>query len=430
MRSSSGTVDTRQMRAGFSSANHRFHDAVRWDPAAPAEWIEPHILMSRANSNRYLVTTDGGDLLINTGDPKQAVRHRERFEQLLGRPLDVRAIVFTQSHPDHYSGWAVYGGEEVETIAHRSFPEGVLDRQRLAGFFEPRRDRTSQWGRTTRATRPPAPDARITTFVDDRHGFELGDRRFELLSAPGGETPDSLFVWLPDERTVFTGNHAGALYLSMPNLTTIRGDRLRSARKFLLDVDRLLALEPELLVTGHDEPIRGAERIRTDLVRIRDAVQYVHDETVRGMNEGRTVHELMREIELPPELELEAGRAPTAWCVRAVWEEYAGWFRFESPTELYGVAPREVWPEICELVGADALAARAETRIAAGEPVEALHLAEVALAGDPGNEQARAVRVAALEQLIERTGGRTFDELSYLESELERARTGGAEPAK
>ena len=89
-------------------------------------------------------------------------------------------------------------------------------------------------------------------------------------------------MWLPDERTVFTGNHAGALYGAMPNLTTIRGDRLRSARKFVLDVDLLLALEPELLITGHDEPIHGRERIRADLTRIRDAVQYVETETVRG----------------------------------------------------------------------------------------------------------------------------------------------------
>jgi alkyl sulfatase BDS1-like metallo-beta-lactamase superfamily hydrolase len=409
----------------YSSTKHQFPASCAWQPERSAEWVNDHIVNSPANSNRYLVTSDDGDVLVNTGDPDQAPRHRERFEELLGRPLDVRVIVFTQSHPDHYSGWAEYAGENVETIAHRSFPEGVLDRQRLADFFLPRRVRTAMWQRPKKvANNRPAPDARITTFVDDHHVFTVGGRRFELISAPGGETPDSLFVWLPEERTVFTGNHAGALYGAMPNLTTIRGDRLRSARKFVLDMDRLIALDAELLITGHDEPIRGAERIRTDLTRIRDAVAFVERETVRGMNEGRSLHELMGEIELPPELELAPGRAPTSWCVRAVWEEYTGWFRFESPTELYAVPARAVWPELAELAGGpDVLAERAEAHIAADEPVEALHLLDIALAYNQSHARAREAQIAALEQLIERTGGRTFDELSYLESEIVQARS-------
>lgn len=402
-----------------SSHTHRFHTSVAWEPSRPAEWIGDHVLMSPANSNRYLVTTAAGDVVINTGDPEQAVRHRERFEQQLGRALDVRRIVFTQSHPDHYAGWQAYGGDEVDTLAQRSFPEGVLDRQRLAAFFAPRRSRSAAWGRPAAARLRPIPDARITTFVDQRLSFALGGRRFELLSAPGGETPDSLFVWLPDERTVFTGNHAGALYGAMPNFTTIRGDRLRSARRFMLDVDRLLELEPELLITGHDQPIAGAERIRADLERIRGAVEHVHDATVRGMNEGRSLHRLMREIELPESLRLAPGRSPTAWVVRAVWEEYTGWFRFESPTELYGVPASAVAAELCELAGGpDAVAARAAAHARAGEPLHALHLVEVALAADPGHRVAREAQIAALETLIERTGGESFDELSYLESEL------------
>jgi alkyl sulfatase BDS1-like metallo-beta-lactamase superfamily hydrolase len=415
--------------ARYSSRDHRFHVSVAWEPAKPAEWISEDILMSRANSNRYLLTTRDGDVLVNTGQPDQAVRHRQRFEELLGRPLEVRKVIFTQSHPDHYSGWQVYGGEEIDTIAHRSFPEGVLDRQRLAAFYQPRRMRSAAWGRPVPAQGVPAPDARITTSIEDRHAFELGGRRFELISAPGGETVDSLFVWLPAERTVFTGNHAGALYGAMPNFTTIRGDRLRSARRFMLDVDELLGLAPELLITGHDEPIRGEERIRSDLTRIRGAVEYVHDETVRGMNAGHSLDQLMREIELPPNLPLAPGRSPTSWVVRAVWEEYTGWFRFESPTELYGVPARAVATEVCELAGGpDVLAARAAAHVERDEPVEALHLIELALAVEPHHRGAREAQVAALETLIDRTGGETFDELAYLESEIAAARE-AIEPA-
>jgi alkyl sulfatase BDS1-like metallo-beta-lactamase superfamily hydrolase len=389
----------------------------------PAQEIGNGIYMSVANSNRYLIVTSAGDVLVNTGQPEQAKRHRERFEELLGRPLDVRKCIFTQSHPDHYSGWQVFGdGQNLDTVAHRSFPEGVLDRQRLAAFFAPRRDRTSAWKKRAPSTGLCAPDARITTFVDDAYQFELGGRRFVLMSAPGGETPDSLFVHLPDERTVFTGNHAGALYLALPNLTTIRGDRLRSARKFVLDMDRLIELDSELLITGHDDPIRGAERIRTELTRIRDAVAYVEAETVRGMNDGKSMHQLMREIELPGELTLAPGRAPTSWCVRAVWEEYTGWFRHETPTELYGTPPSAVWAQVGELAGGpDVLGDKAAEQLAAGEPVKALHLIDIALALDPHHARVRDVQIAALEELINRTRGETFDEINYLESEIVKA---------
>ena len=82
---------------------------------------------------------------------------------------------------------------------------------------------------------------------------------------PGGETLDGLAVWLPEERTVWIGNLMGALWGALPHLSTIRGDRPRSAMLFIESVQRVLDLEPELLLTGHDEPIRGAERIQREV---------------------------------------------------------------------------------------------------------------------------------------------------------------------
>jgi alkyl sulfatase BDS1-like metallo-beta-lactamase superfamily hydrolase len=105
--------------------------------------------------------------------------------------------------------------------------------------------------------------------------------------------------------------------------------------------------------------------------------------------------------------------------VRAVWEEYTGWFRHESTTELYAVPPRSVWPELTELAGgADVLAARALRRVGAGEPVEALHLVEVALAAEPGNKTVLQAQLAALEALVDRNRGVAFDELGWLEGQI------------
>jgi alkyl sulfatase BDS1-like metallo-beta-lactamase superfamily hydrolase len=142
--------------------------------------------------------------------------------------------------------------------------------------------------------------------------------------------------------------------------------------------------------------LRGRALIRSELERIRDATLFVHDETVKGMNHGKDVHTLMREIQLPPHLEVGEGYGKVAWDVRAIWENYAGFFHHRSTTELYGVPVESVYGDLSELSGgADAVAARARERLAAGEPQAAIHLVEVALGGDPGNRTALEVGLAA-----------------------------------
>src|SRR5262249_34295310 len=155
------------------------------------------------------------------------------------------------------------------------------------------------------------------------------------LAVPGGETTDSLVIWLPDERTLFSGNLFGPLFGHVPNLVTIRGDRYRDALTYISSLDRVLDLAPERLLTGHFDPIDGADRIAAEITAMRDGMQVVHDRTVEGMNAGLDVHTLMRDVAVPAELDLGEGYGTTAWNVRAIWENYAGWFHHRSTTELY-----------------------------------------------------------------------------------------------
>ena len=75
----------------------------------------------------------------------------------------------------------------------------------------------------------------------------------------------------------------------------------------------------------------------------------MHDRTLEGFNAGTDVWTLMREIELPPELRVGQGYGKVAWAVRTFWEEYVGWFKLQSTTELY---PDPAPAALAELVDA------------------------------------------------------------------------------
>ena len=232
---------------------------------------------------------------------------------------------------------------------------------------------------------------------------------------PGGETTDSLVIWLPDRRVCLCGNTFGPLFGHIPNLVTMRGDRYRDALTAIASVERVRQLQPELLVTGHFEPISGAERIDAELSRLRNAIQYIHDETVAGMNAGKDVWTLMREITLPAEYEVGQGYGKVDWDVRAIWENYSGWFHHRSTTELYPVGFDSVAADVVELAGADALVERARAHLVAGRALQAIHLAELLPADHPG---ARVVLRDAHEKLL--ANSTNFWESAWLRHQIAR----------
>ena len=128
------------------------------------------------------------------------------------------------------------------------------------------------------------------------------------------------------------------------------------------------------------------------------------------------------QVTLPPDLALPQVHGKVPWIVRAIWEEHAGWFRYESTTELYDVPPAAVWFDLVDLAGGtSALTGRARTHLEAGRPLEALHLTEVVLSAAPDDAAAWQVNQAAHEQLLAASGRENFSEVQWLESEIRRA---------
>jgi alkyl sulfatase BDS1-like metallo-beta-lactamase superfamily hydrolase len=378
------------------------------------------IFMSKNIANSYLVTTADGDVLINTGTDFEAPAIKERFARVSNAPL--RMITFTQGHPDHVGGWDLFNADGVQTIAQANHRDVREYWRGLHPFYS--RRIMALWGAfmdvDAMAMKLP-PEPVLTTAFIDSHAVELGGRRFELYSTPGGETTDALVVWMPEHRTVFIGNLMGPFFGHVPNLYTLRGDKIRSAMAFMHSVDRVIALKPETLINGH-EVFRGEEQIRQTMTRVRDATAYLRDRTIEGMNAGRDLWTLMRDVTLPAELALPQVHGKVPWIVRAIWEEHVGWFRYESTTELYDTPPAAVWQDIVELAGGTtALTERADTHLGQDRPLKALHLLDIVLAHAPDDPAALRVKCLALESLLERSGRENFSEVQWLEQAIKAA---------
>jgi alkyl sulfatase BDS1-like metallo-beta-lactamase superfamily hydrolase len=108
----------------------------------------------------------------------------------------------------------------------------------------------------------------------------------------------------------------------------------------------------------------------------------------------------MREVHIPDHLDVGEGYGQTKWNVRAIWENYAGWFHHRSTTELYGVPPLAVAPDLVAAAGADALVAAARSHLDHDRAVEALQLTDIVLGAEPRHDGANAVAIAAHESLL------------------------------
>lgn len=398
-------------------------DGLRPAAAERAQEIAPGLWCSPGLSNSYLLTTTEGRVIVNTGMGFEGPVHRANFDAVDSSP--VRYIIFTQGHVDHVGGLDSVRDPDTTVVAQANWTTWRDDNDRLIPY---RASRSAFAFKDTLATGIQAIQQRLGTkrlagqsvpVVDldfeDTLTLELGGRRMELISVPGGETTDSLVIWLPDGRICLSGNTFGPIFGHIPNLVTIRGDRYRDALTAIASVDRVRELQPELLVTGHFGPIAGAELINTELTRLRNAIQYIHDQTVAGMNAGKDVQTLMEEIALPTECEVGQGYGKVAWDVRAIWENYSGWFHHRSTTELYPVGFDSVAAEVVELAGADALVAKARAHLGAGRPLQAIHLAELVGADHPGS---RDVLREAHEKLL--AGSANFWESAWLRNQVAR----------
>jgi len=180
-----------------------------------------------------------------------------------------------------------------------------------------------------------------------------GDVELDLIHAPG-ETDDQTVVYYPKHGGILFA--ADNYYESFPNLYTIRGAPNRDAVQWADSLDTMIATEPEIMVPSHTLPVYGADEIRLTLTNYRDAIQYVHDQTVRLMLQDYHPDDIAATLQLPSNLRnceyLKEYYGTVGWSAKSIFHGYMGWFSGDV-TELWPIPPAQYAARLVDLAGGD-----------------------------------------------------------------------------
>jgi glyoxylase-like metal-dependent hydrolase (beta-lactamase superfamily II) len=389
------------------------------------EEVTPGVFRASGVGNTFVITTSEGNVIFDTGLVIQASEQIRQLKAALGDFEPVK-IVLSHSHADHVGGTRLWSGENTELIAHEAFEEEQRYLTELNPYLHQRNRILFPWIPETPRTLPGMdfrgliPDIRVDNDIP--YTFTLGGRRFEVHATPGAEGADNVVLWLPDDKVLLTGDFFGPQFPQFPNLFTMRGEKMRKPVEYMNSIDHLLNLEIETLLPSHLEPVRGANEIRAGMIKIREAVDFVHSTTVDGMNAGKSLSELMVEIRLPERLLLSETHGKVSWAVKSIWEYYATWFHFDRTSELYATPQSAVLDDLAGIIDADAALSLVREKLQRSEPEQALLLLEI-FEGFDKEPDLMELRVEVLSQLRERATVTGNDyELYWLDSELEKAR--------
>ncbi|KAL8269363.1 hypothetical protein Esti_006698 [Eimeria stiedai] len=257
-------------------------------------------------------------------------------------------------------------------------------------------------------------------FKGDSARLELGGIDLLLLHAPG-ESRDQVVVWLPHQKVLIGADN---LYKAFPNVYAIRGTETRDCNAWVASLELMRSLHAEVLLLGHARPLVGAALIWSTLTVYRDAIQYVHDQTVRLINKGYPLAEIVQQVELPrhlrdhPYLRPLYGTVP--WAVRAIFTHYLGWFTGDDE-ELTQPSPLDKASALEDLAGGqERLLLKALASLRSSKPAWALHFAAAACLLHPDNQVARELKVVALRSLASQqtaASGRNWYLTAALEAE-------------
>src|SRR5882757_6779887 len=374
-------------------------------------------------ANMTIIEGDSGLILIDPLLSNETAKAALDL-YLAHRPAKpVTAVIYSHSHVDHFGGAkGVMSAEDaasgrVKVIAPDGFMEHAVAENIIAGNAMRRRAQF-QFGSTLAVGERAQVDTGLGKALSRgtislippndliKQGYEtrnIDGVEIEFHLVPGSEAPSEMILYFPQFRLL---NMAEDATHNMHNLYTIRGAEIRDGRlwsKYIGEAIQRYGERTDVVIAQHHWPIWGNTRIVAFLKKQRDLYKFIHDQSVRLLNEGLTPTEIAEQLKLPPSLANEwfsRGYYGTlSHNAKAVYQFYLGWYD-ANPADLNPLPRAEAARKQVEYMGgADAVLKRAREDFAAGQYRWVASVTSQLVFADPANRQARDLGADALEQL-------------------------------
>jgi alkyl sulfatase BDS1-like metallo-beta-lactamase superfamily hydrolase len=374
-------------------------------------------------SNLTIIEADHGLILIDPLLSNQTARAALDL-YLQNRPAKpVIAVIYSHSHADHFGGGKGVMSEEdaasgkIKVIAPDGFMEHAVAENVIAGNAMSRRAQY-QFG----SVLPVGEKAQIDTGLGKalssgaislippndlvKQAYEtrsIDGVEIEFHLVPGSEAPAEMLMYFPQFKLLDMAEDATH---TMHNLYTLRGAEIRDGRmwsKYIGEAIQRYGDRTDVVIAQHHWPMWGNDRIVPFLRKQRDLYKFIHDQTVRLLNEGLTPTEIAEQLTLPASLASE-------WYLRgyygtlrhnakAVYQFYLGWYD-ANPADLDPLPRAEAARKQVEYMGgADAVLKRAREDFKVGQYRWVASVTSQLVFADPANIEARDLGADALEQL-------------------------------
>ena len=376
-----------------------------------------HIAVGYGIANSIMVEGEGGNIIIDAADSiYEAEKIYEEFKKININPI--KAVIYTHNHGDHTFGAAFYTGisdPKPKIIAHESTAHyverilGILNpiisarSSRMFGTFLPEDELINVGiGPFLGVSQSTPGYVKPDIVFSDELKITIAGIDIELYHAVG-ETNDQLFVWLPQHKALMPGDN---IYKTFPNLYTIRGTTHRDVKGWVDSLDHMRSFEPEYLFPSHTKPLAGPEVLET-LTIYRDAIQYVHDQTIRLINEGYYPDQIVEMIELPQAIAsspfLSEFYGTVRWSVKSIFNGYLGWFN-GNISDLDPLNRKEEAERIAKISGgAENLFSHLEDAIINEDMQWALQLSDHLLALEFNIKKVKSYKAIASEHIGQRS---------------------------
>jgi alkyl sulfatase BDS1-like metallo-beta-lactamase superfamily hydrolase len=359
------------------------------------------------------------DVLLSSETARAAL---ELINKELGTS-PVSAIIYSHSHIDHFGG--VLGivsveevsSGEVEIYAPSGFMREVASENvyagtamgRRAGFQYGGNIPSSPFGQVdsaigkglSRGSRGLIPPTVVVSEAFEEHTIDGVNIVFQ--NTPGTEAPAEMNAWFPDRKVFWAAENITA---TIHNIYTLRGALVRDALEWSKQINRALyeyGQEAEVMISSHNWPRWGNERIQEVMRSQRDAYANLNNQVLFHANNGVTINEIHNEYKVPKSLEKKWSarqyHGSEFHNARAVINRYLGYWD-GNPATLVPLSPYDSAPLYVDMMGgASSIILRAEQLYSQGEYRLAMEILNKLVYAKPNNTRAKNLLADVFEQL-------------------------------